>query len=134
MTPTHNPNWPTYTVSELDLYFDSRFSLNEDEGPVPNQIDVLDWWGTHEKDFPILASMAKEIFSILASTVAVESAFSVGGNVLDDRRSRLSGQNMEATMLLDDWCSADIRDQELDWNTQVQNDQDYYPDEEEEEQ
>ena len=122
------------TVSELDLYFDSRFSLNEDEGPVPNQIDVLDWWGTHEKDFPILASMAKEIFSIPASTVAVESAFSVGGNVLDDRRSRLSGQNMEATMLLDDWCSADIRDQELDWNTQVQIDQDYYPDEEEEQQ
>ncbi|KAL1533394.1 hypothetical protein AAHA92_33282 [Salvia divinorum] len=31
--------------------------------------------------------MAKEIFSVPASTVAVESAFSVGACVLDERRS-----------------------------------------------
>ena len=53
-----------------------------------------------------------------------------------NRRFAGSGrrQAVAGTMLLDDWCSADIRDQELDWNTQVQNDQDYYPDEEEQQQ
>ncbi|KAL1569306.1 hypothetical protein AAHA92_00798 [Salvia divinorum] len=117
------------SVSELDIYYESRFSFN-DEGPTPAQIDVLDWWGTHEKDFPILASMAKEIFSVPASTVAVESAFSVGACVLDERRSNLSARNMEAVMLLDDWCKADIRDQEPNWDTRVEEEGEEYTEDE----
>ena len=75
--------------------------------------------------------MAKEIFTVPASTVAVEHAFSVGGCVLDDKRNNLSAKNMEATMLLDDWAKANMRTQEPDFNFRVENDgEDFTTDEE----
>ncbi|KAL2906203.1 putative AC transposase [Bienertia sinuspersici] len=38
------------------------------------------------------ARIAKDIFAICASTIASESAFSAGGRVLDEKRSRLSSE------------------------------------------
>ena len=111
----------TRATSELDIYLESR-SIFQNPGPPTQQIDVLDWWGTHDKEFPILSIMAKEIFAVPASTVAVEQAFSVGGCVLDDKRSNLSAKNMEATMLLDDWAKADMRAQEPDFDFRVESD------------
>ena len=111
------------SVSELDFYLEARHHTFSDAGPTPAQIDVLEWWGTHEKDYPILASMAKEIFAVPASTVAVESAFSVGACVLDVRRSKLSARNMEAVMLLDDWGKAARRAQEPDWDAREESEE-----------
>ena len=67
--------------------------------------------------------MAKEIFAVPASTVAVESAFSVGACVLDVRRSKLSARNMEAVMLLDDWGKAARRAQEPDWDAREESEE-----------
>lgn len=74
--------------------------------------------------------MAKEIFAIPASFVVVELVFSIGGCVLHDKRNKLSAKNMEATLLLDDWAEADMRKQELDWDTRVENDGKEFTDDE----
>ncbi|KAL6511011.1 hypothetical protein OROGR_022135 [Orobanche gracilis] len=52
--------------------------------------------------FPVVATIAKEILVVPASTVSVEQVFSVGGYILDERRSRLTPQNLEAQALLND--------------------------------
>jgi len=58
--------------SELDHY------LEEDVMPDIAQFDILDFW---KKDFkyPILRMIARDILAIPVSTVASESAFSMGG-------------------------------------------------------
>ena len=46
------------------------------------------------------------------STVAVEQAFSLWGNILEARRSSLHPSTLEATACVDDWTRADLRQQE----------------------
>ena len=47
--------------------------------------------------------MARDILTIPLSTVASESAFSVGGRVLDAFRSSLKPDIVEAVICLSDW-------------------------------
>ncbi|KAL6510877.1 hypothetical protein OROGR_022001 [Orobanche gracilis] len=60
--------------------------------------------------------MAQEILAVPASTVSVESAFSEGGYMLDERKSRMTPKNLEAQMMLKDATKAELRDQENKWD------------------
>ena len=73
------------------------------------QFDILMWWKAHETTYPVLSAMARDLLTPPASTVASESAFSAGGRVLDDRRSRLSPQLVECIMCMKDWTLANFR-------------------------
>ncbi|KAG6406250.1 hypothetical protein SASPL_133849 [Salvia splendens] len=60
--------------SELTRYFAERqYKANEDD------FDILMWWKTYGISYPILSEMAKDILAIPISSVASESAFSMGG-------------------------------------------------------
>ena len=95
---------------ELETYFTITFELNK---PNSQEFDVLQWWARRKEIYPILSIVAKEVLASPASTVAVESAFSVGGNVLDERRSQLTSENLEHQLLLGDWVRAEKRQQDL---------------------
>ncbi|KAK2644703.1 hypothetical protein Ddye_019898 [Dipteronia dyeriana] len=60
-----------------------------------DKFDILHWWREHEKHFPILSIIAKQILATPVSTVAVEQEFSAGGNILDARRSLLSPESIQ---------------------------------------
>ncbi|KAK1407656.1 hypothetical protein QVD17_39277 [Tagetes erecta] len=53
--------------------------------------------------YPVLAKMARDIFSIPVSTVASESAFSTGGRVLDSFQTSLTPKMVEALVCAQDW-------------------------------
>jgi len=82
--------------SELDHY------LEEDVMPDIKQFDILDFW---KKDFkyPTLRMIARDVLFIPVSTVASESAFSMGGRVVSQHRSRLHAKTVEALMCLQNW-------------------------------
>ena len=54
------------------------------------KIDVLAYWRAYQYRYPELASMARDVLTIPVSMVALESAFSTSGRVLDQYRSALS--------------------------------------------
>ncbi|KAL4592811.1 hypothetical protein LXL04_005816 [Taraxacum kok-saghyz] len=62
---------------------------------------------------PGLALMARDILSISVSTVASESAFSNGGRVLDQYRSSLDHDIVEALICSKDWLFGIKGDEEL---------------------
>jgi len=66
-------------------------------------LDIMAYWKTNECRFPEVAVMARDVLSILLSTVASESAFSVGGRVLDQYRSALKPEIVEALICTRDW-------------------------------
>ncbi|KAK2652605.1 hypothetical protein Ddye_012461 [Dipteronia dyeriana] len=68
----------------------------------------------HEKHFPILAIIAKQILAKPVSIVAVEQEFSVVGNILDARCSLLSPESIQVQVFVDDWTKAQNRQQELE--------------------
>nr|CAD1835565.1 unnamed protein product [Ananas comosus var. bracteatus] len=80
--------------SELEIYLEEqnvRCNASTDK-----TFDVLNWWKVNSHKFPILSQMAKDILSVLITTVTSESAFSAGGRVLTDYRSSLSTSTVEA--------------------------------------
>ena len=88
--------------TQLELYLDEpRVGRNA-------KLDILAFWKGNEFRYPELAAMARDVLSIPVSTVASESTFSVGGQVIDQFRSALKPDVVEALVCSRDWLYADI--------------------------
>lgn len=92
--------------SELDIYLTTIFEFDTDL-----DFNILAWWKRHKTTFPTLAKIAGQILAVPASTVAVEQTFSIGGNILDPRRSRLAPESLETQVCVNDWKRAELRTQ-----------------------
>ncbi|KAF7141487.1 hypothetical protein RHSIM_Rhsim06G0083600 [Rhododendron simsii] len=88
--------------SELTQYLEINLVTNEEF----QSFDILAWWKKTEKTFPILSIMARDLLTPPVSSVASESAFSVGNRVLDERRSRLAPDILDCLICLKDWEDA----------------------------
>ena len=88
---------PAPQKSELDLY------LEEDVIPPSDNFDILAYWKGCESRCPILSRIARDIYAIPVSTVASESAFSIGGRFVSPHRNRLHPKTLEALMCARDW-------------------------------
>ena len=82
---------------ELDHY------LEEEVLPRAVDFDILMWWKFNGVKYPTLQAIAKDILAIPVSTVASESAFSTGGQVLSPHHSRLQWTTLEALMCARSW-------------------------------
>ncbi|XP_060675153.1 zinc finger BED domain-containing protein DAYSLEEPER-like [Ziziphus jujuba] len=83
--------------SQLELY------LEEPRMATEIELNVLDYWKANQFRYPEVASMARDLLSIPISTVASESAFSIGGRVLDQFRSSLKPSTVEEIVCTRDW-------------------------------
>ena len=84
--------------SELDRYLDEEAVCIHTKN-----FNVLDWWKVAGTRYPTLRRIARDIYAIPVTTVASESAFSTGGRVLSEHRSRLTTKMLEALMCSQDW-------------------------------
>ncbi|KAK2662505.1 hypothetical protein Ddye_001079 [Dipteronia dyeriana] len=100
------------SYDEIETYHSTNFEFIGDDDV--EKFDILHWWREHEKHFPILSIIAKQILATPVSTVAVEQEFSAGGNILDARRSLLSPESIQVQMCVDDWTKAGYRQQEME--------------------
>jgi hypothetical protein len=94
--------------NELEQYIETTYEFTEEEGL---ELDLLQWWKGKVHRFPVLTLIAKEVLACPVSTVSVERAFSMGGNILSAKRSSLSPDNLEAQCLVNDWTRAAKRQQ-----------------------
>ena len=88
MTAATSVNFMPFTESqgtsqymELKLYLDTDFTLFEQS--ERDELDILLWWKSHAKTFPILSMLARDVLSILVSTVSFEQAFSTAGRIIE---------------------------------------------------
>ncbi|KAG8481267.1 hypothetical protein CXB51_026032 [Gossypium anomalum] len=86
--------------SQLDIY------LEEPELELNSQIDVLDYWSKSSVRYNELSLLARDLLAIPISTVASESAFSMGKKVITPLRSSLKPKTVQVDICLDDLMRA----------------------------
>ncbi|KAI7933587.1 hypothetical protein MJO28_017586 [Puccinia striiformis f. sp. tritici] len=91
--------------AELDFYLDKRNIISS----PGDKFDILVWWSSNADRFPSLAQLAKALLMIPLTSVASESAFSTGGRVIEEHRSRLNDETVEALICAQDWMLAPSR-------------------------
>ncbi|TKY73159.1 Zinc finger BED domain-containing protein DAYSLEEPER [Spatholobus suberectus] len=83
--------------SELDQY------LEESLLPRVPDFDVLGWWKLNKLKYPTLSKMARDILSVPVSTVAPDSVFYSKSKEMDQYRSSLRPETVEALVCTKDW-------------------------------
>ena len=68
-----------------------------------SELDVLEHWKSQMKRYPNLSIMAFDVLIILITTVASESAFSIGARILTKYRNSLHPENVEALVCTRNW-------------------------------
>ena len=68
--------------------------------PSPENEDPLLWWKISKRQFPLLASVAKKILCIPATSVPSERAFSTAGHILSPQRNRLGVETLNMLCFL----------------------------------
>ncbi|XP_050229246.1 zinc finger BED domain-containing protein RICESLEEPER 2-like [Mercurialis annua] len=96
-----------YVFKEFDTFESEEFGgarkksqleqyLDEKKVERTANIDVLAFWKANQFYYPELSHMPRDVLSIPITIVASESSFSIGGQVLDQYRSSLKPQTVEA--------------------------------------
>ena len=92
--------------SELTSYLDSdNITLFDDD------FTILNWWHEHKQTYPVLSILAKDVLFVPVSTISLESAFSLTGRIIEERRRRLSPEMVEMLSCIKDWEAGESRAQ-----------------------
>jgi hypothetical protein len=85
--------------NQSKLYLDESRMMNDTEG----NFDILSYYKGNEFCYLAVAAMARDILSIHISIVALESTFSVSDHVINQYRSLLKPDIVEALVCTRDW-------------------------------
>jgi inhibitor of KinA sporulation pathway (predicted exonuclease) len=83
--------------SELEQY------LEESLLPRFQEMDVLKWWEENKLQYPVLSKMARDILTMQVSTADPDSIFDTEIKELDEYRSSLRPEAVEALVCAKDW-------------------------------
>lgn len=70
------------------------------EDPIALDADPLSWWHDRIAALPHLAELVRKVWCFPASSVRSEEAFSVAGDILRPKRSRLLPENVDKLVFL----------------------------------
>jgi hypothetical protein len=71
----------------------------------------LNWWHEHKQTYPVLSILAKDFLCVPMSTISSESAFSLIGRIIEERRRRLTSEMVEMLSCIKDKEVGDARAQ-----------------------
>ncbi|KAL2461847.1 BED zinc finger [Abeliophyllum distichum] len=105
-------------VELVRYYAHDVLSMLDDE--ERKNFDIFKWWRQHQRSYPILSKIARDLLTPPISTVASDAAFSIASDaafsisdrILSDIRSRLKVDILESLLCLKDWDDAELRIQD----------------------
>lgn len=86
-----------------------EFVIYNSTGPNSNRnLDVLNWWKSHEAEFPLLAGLARSVLAISVSNIPSESTFSCSRHLINFHRTQLGVETVERLICHSNWLKAKI--------------------------
>ncbi|XP_071703230.1 zinc finger BED domain-containing protein RICESLEEPER 2-like [Rutidosis leptorrhynchoides] len=107
----HETSQSQNVKSDLDKY------LEEPLFPRNVDFNILNWWKVHSPRYPVLSMMARNILGIPMSKIPMDSVFDSDDRVLDQYRSSLSVDTLEALICTQDWMQNDLEDSKTSSST-----------------
>jgi hypothetical protein len=99
---------------ELAAYLDSDLVIQND-----GDFSILNWWHEHKLSYPVLSVLARDVLIVSISTISSESAFSLTGWIIEERRQRLTSDMVEMLSLVKDWEQANTKTQHIMENAEL---------------
>ena len=85
---------------ELAKYLNSdKVIFNQDE---EDDFDIIQWWHEHKLTYPVLSILARDVLSVPISSTSSESAFSLAGRIIEERRTSLAPDMVRTLMSVKD--------------------------------
>ncbi|GAB4857221.1 hypothetical protein Ancab_040519 [Ancistrocladus abbreviatus] len=100
----HETSQSQSVISDLDKY------LEEPVFPRNCDFNIFSWWKVHTPRYPILSMMARDVLGVPMSTIAPELAFKNGGRILDQYRSSLNPDTVQALVCTQDWLRKELEE------------------------
>lgn len=88
--PTGTPT--SQAIVEVQRYID--------DAPIRRNEDPLKWWLQHKYIYPNLATIVRSKCNMVATSVPSERMFSKAGNLINERRTRLTSKKVKELMFL----------------------------------
>jgi hypothetical protein len=87
----HSASIPVHSASPAHstLHVGSELTSYLDSDPISqfdDSFNILSWWHDHKRTYPVLSILAKDIMIVPVSTISSESAFSLAGKIIEERR------------------------------------------------
>ena len=92
MSPDKNEN-DISTKTELERYL-------ADETKIDKEMNVLVYWNNNQSTYPILGSIARRVLSVPATNTTIERLFSISGNTVTNRRTRLQTSKVNQLLFI----------------------------------
>ena len=100
--PVQDPHALVKSIYKMHLATNSLESKLEVERYLADCVEedspnfcILNWWKVNSSKYRLLSKVARDVLAIPFFTIAFESAFSIGGHVLDSFRSSLLPYTVE---------------------------------------
>ncbi|KAH9445678.1 hypothetical protein Pst134EB_023514 [Puccinia striiformis f. sp. tritici] len=77
--------------------------------PMDRKGDLLGWWKAHTKDFPVMASLARDYLACAASSATVERTFSAAAGVCGTGRAGLAVRTIERCISSHMWLRNQVK-------------------------
>jgi hypothetical protein len=90
-----DPRSPTSAIDEFTAWMCSTLTLDDEEND-----NILEFWSHHAKSFPVISTIARDIFAIPASNTMVERLFSISKNTITDKRTKLGMEKIDKLLFL----------------------------------
>ncbi|KAF7363114.1 Dimer-Tnp-hAT domain-containing protein [Mycena venus] len=88
---------------EFKRFYDAAVTYGSGKLDAP-----LAWWKIHERDFPVIATMARDFFAIPGTSVSVERLFSKSRHLCRETRSSMHVDTIMKAMLTKMWIKAGL--------------------------
>ena len=87
-------------TAESQSQFQQECFLYENLPDAPADCNQLDWWKSHQEQFPLLSHLVRVVFAVPAASSKSERVFSVAGNMVTPKRTRLNTETVEAHVVV----------------------------------
>lgn len=88
------------------LFYDTEFELYLAEARVNKDTNIIDYWKLKKTEFPVLAFIARDFLSIMATSAPIEREFSKLSDITNNKkRNRLSNKRINQLICLRSWAN-----------------------------